>query len=114
MVKEITNELSDNFLKTSFLLCKDLHDNSCIIAALDRLLVNFRSSSKLFIPLFFIPTIIFKRKLLKSTPILKETLQSCLRTLSFLSTWFSIWKYSLCKTKNIRMTVDGKIVYISK
>lgn len=109
MVNEISKEAVENFLKSGYLSCKHVHDHACLSSALSRLLSNFTKNAKLFIPLYFLPTLISKRKQLKTngSEILKGTLLSCLQTLAFVSTWFALWKYSLCKTKDIRMTVDS-------
>ena len=113
---EMTPELCEKLIKTSFLSCKDIHDHTCLISALQRLLLNFKNAAKIFIPLYFVPTLIMKRKQLKSSGgmILKQTLKTCLRTLGFVSAWFAIWKYALCSTKNLRMTVDGNLKYLLK
>lgn len=111
----ITPELLSQFLKTSYLPCQVIHDNPCLLSAFKRFMLNIRTSTKLFLPLYLIPTILMKRKQLKSSagPILKETMKNCLRTIGFVSTWFALWKYCLCKTKDIRMTVDGIFIIFS-
>ena len=109
MVKEISEELKQHIISGGFLDCKDFHDHSCLIEALGRFVVVFKSSYKYYIPIHLIPLIIFKRKRMMREPVktIGYTLLNYLKSVCFMSLYVCILKYSLCKTKNIRNKVDG-------
>ena len=108
-MEQIPQEAIEEFLKTSFTSCKNIHSFPCLAHFLLRFIRNFKKNGRLFLPLYFIPTIILKRKLLRTQfkEIMDGTLRSCLRTILFVSAWFSLWHYLMCATKNVRMTVDS-------
>ena len=113
MVQPLSPEtLIAEIMKNPYVACSNIHDHPCLVSAIIRLIQNIRSAAKIFIPLYFVPTLIMKRKLLKTQagPILKGTLQTCLRTIGFVSVWWAIWKYGLCKTKDFRHLVDGTVL----
>jgi hypothetical protein len=110
MVLQLSPEtLISQLLQKPYLQCSKIHDHPCLLDAFFRFLLNISKSAKIFIPLYFVPTLIMKRKQLKTQagPILKGTLETCLRTIGFVSCWWALWKYFLCTTKDIRGTFDG-------
>lgn len=112
-MQAISSEKLEEFLKTSYISCEFLHESSCFLHFLKKFCTNLAKNAKIFVPLFVIPAIISKRKLIKSLgrEILKETLQtslfSCARTIVFVSLWLSLYKYCMCFSKNLRKTVDS-------
>ena len=115
MVKAISEELKQHIINGGFLDCKDFHDHSCLWEALKRFLIVFKSSYKYYIPIHFIPLLIFKRKKLIREPgkTLGYTIFNYLKSVCFMSLYVGILKYSLCKTKNIRHAVDGRLFFWS-
>lgn len=112
MVKPISEELKQHIINGGFLDCKDLHDGWCIEEAIRRFLTVFKASYKYYIPIHFIPLLIFKRRRLIREPgsTLLHTLLNYLKSVCFMSLYVGILKYSLCKTKNLRHAVDGKTI----
>ena len=109
MVLPISEELKQHIINGGFLDCKDFHDHSCVWEALTRFAIVFKSSYKYYIPIHFIPLIIFKRGRLLREPgkTLSHTLLNYLKSVCFMSLYVCILKYSLCTTKNVRHVVDG-------
>ena len=91
-------------VEDGFIECKDLHEFSCEYATFRRFFGVLKLSYLYYIPIHYIPMIIFKWKRLIKDPIgtIKKTTKNYLKSLLFMGLYIIIIKYLICKLKNFR------------
>ncbi|CAD8107591.1 unnamed protein product [Paramecium primaurelia] len=81
----------------------------CISFALLKFLLTGKRFSIFFIPMHFIPILIFKRKELRSHPFttIKRASVNCLKSLLFLSSMVGIIRLTICSLKRLKRPLGG-------
>eukprot|EP01017_Pseudomicrothorax_dubius_P040514 TRINITY_DN6345_c0_g1_i1.p1 TRINITY_DN6345_c0_g1~~TRINITY_DN6345_c0_g1_i1.p1 ORF type:complete len:202 (-),score=48.24 TRINITY_DN6345_c0_g1_i1:171-776(-) len=115
MVRTIDEAGKWEIIKNQFVECKDFHDGSCEQASIVKFFSVFQKFTKYYIPIHFIPLILFKRKQLREKPLktLLHTLIGYVKSLCFLSSYVAILRYVLCRMQNLRRTIDYKNLLVA-
>ena len=108
MVKDLSAEMLEHAYKGGFVACKHIHDHRCEWTAFIKFITTFNKAIKFYLPLHFIPVLLFKWKKLKEEP--KKTLTNAAKNIAMssfcLDTYLMIFRYLLCKLKNVRGKMD--------
>ena len=108
MVGVLSKEIKEHVFNGGFIECSHIHDGSCEYEAFKRFMVIFKLSSKFYLPIHLVPTLIFQRKKLVKNPraVLWHFLKGYIRSVLMLALFVTIFRYFLCVTKNTRHKVD--------
>ena len=64
MVGVISKELQAHVIHGGFIHCREIHDYSCLVYALLKFVTVLKISTKFYLPIHTIPTLIFRRDLI--------------------------------------------------
>ena len=61
MVGVISKELQAHVIGGGFIHCREIHDHSCLVYAVLKFLTIVKVSTKFYLPIHTVPTLIFRR-----------------------------------------------------
>ena len=108
MEKVFSEELKEQIRNGGFLPCEDYHFDSCEVHSIKRFLKVLPLTLKFYLPVHLVPALIFKWKKLKTEPlaVLKYVIKGMLQSAVMFALYVALFRYSLCRVKNLRGKVD--------
>ena len=96
MVKDLTQEIIDETIRTRFIDCAHIHDHSCELNTLVRSLGSFKYALRIYGLIHVLPAVVFRGKELRKNPLesLKQIVFNILKSCFMMVSYLMAYRYA--------------------